>query len=293
MNFGSLCSGIEAAAVAWKPLGWRYCFGAEVDLQCSELLAEQYKEVPNFGDITKIETIPAVDVMVAGTPCQSFSVNGKRAGMDDDRGQLAIAFTRIIGRNRPPWIVWENVPGVLSSNSGRDFGAFLGSLEKLGYGWAYRVLDSRHFGVPQRRRRVYVVGHFRSWQAAAAVLFDAGTGDENAATVSQSGIKQINAGSITGETLYGFTGDTTPKFGEGVTPTLRAGQGGESVGVISESMFRKLTAIEWERLQGFPDNYTAAAGASENQRKRMLGNSFSVPVIRWIGERIDAIRFHA
>ena len=176
VNYLSVCSGIEAASLAWKPLGWQAVAFSEIEPFPCALLAHHYPEVPNLGDMTQYETwrLPAgsVDVLVGGTPCQSFSVAGHRGGLDDPRGQLMLAFLGIAHRLQPRWIVWENVPGVLSSNRGRDFGTFLGALGNLGYGWAYRVLDARWFGVPQRRRRVFVVGHSGDWTRPAKVLFE-------------------------------------------------------------------------------------------------------------------------
>jgi DNA (cytosine-5)-methyltransferase 1 len=113
-----------------------------------------------------------IDLLVGGTPCQSFSVAGLRKGLADPRGNLMLTFLSIADKRRPKWIVWENVPGVLSSNGGRDFGTFLGALGELGYGFAYRVLDAQFFGVAQRRRRVFVVGYLGDWRPAAAVLFE-------------------------------------------------------------------------------------------------------------------------
>ena len=113
-----------------------------------------------------------VDLLVGGTPCQSFSVAGLRKGLDDPRGNLMLTYLAIAKQYRPNWLVWENVPGVLSSNGGRDFGSFLGGLAECGYGFAYRVLDAQYFGVAQRRRRVFVVGYLGDWRAAAAVLFE-------------------------------------------------------------------------------------------------------------------------
>jgi DNA (cytosine-5)-methyltransferase 1 len=130
--------------------------------------------IVNAGDFTRIgaEDVGAIDLLAGGTPCQSFSIAGKRAGLDDPRGNLTIEFARLAGRLRPVWLVWENVPGVLSIDDGRTFGAFLGMLVELGYGVAYRVLNAQHFGVPQRRRRVFVVGCLGNWRAAAAVLLE-------------------------------------------------------------------------------------------------------------------------
>jgi DNA (cytosine-5)-methyltransferase 1 len=116
--------------------------------------------------------LDSVGLLVGGTPCQSFSVAGLRKGLEDPRGNLALSYVGILDHFRPKWFVWENVPGVLSSNGGRDFGSFLGALVKIGYGWSYRVLDAQYFGVPQRRRRVFVVGCLGDWESAAKVLFE-------------------------------------------------------------------------------------------------------------------------
>ena len=173
MIYGSVCSGIEAVTVAWEPLGFRPAWFAEIDPFCSALLVHRYPDVENLGDFTAIQDNRSpIDILAGGTPCQSFSVAGKRGGLDDARGNLAIEFCRLAGRLRPRWIVWENVPGVLSSNGGRDFGAIIGSLAQLGYGCAWRVLDAQFLGVPQRRRRVFVVGHLGDWRRAAAVLLE-------------------------------------------------------------------------------------------------------------------------
>ncbi len=174
MKYGSVCSGIEAASVAWHPLGWRASFLSEIDPFPRAVLAHHYPDVPLHGDFTTIEAgqYDAIDLLVGGTPCQSFSVAGLRGGLADDRGNLALEYLRLADRLRPKWLVWENVPGVLSSNGGRDFGAILGGMVELGYGIAYRVLDAQHFGVPQRRRRVFVVGYLGDWRRAAAVLFE-------------------------------------------------------------------------------------------------------------------------
>ena len=181
MIYGSLCSGIEAATQAWHPLGWKPAFFSEIERFPSAVLAHHYPEIPNLGDMTKFKDWPdhAIDLLVGGTPCQSFSVAGLRKGLADPRGNLMLTFGAVAQRFRPRWLVWENVPGVLSSDGGRDFGTFLGMLGELGYGFAYRVLDAQYirtrghaWAVPQRRRRVFVVGYLGDWRRAAAVLFD-------------------------------------------------------------------------------------------------------------------------
>jgi len=172
VNYGSVCSGIEAATVAWHPLGWKPAFFVEIAKFPSAVLAARWPGIPNVGDFTELHAPPPIDLLVGGTPCQDFSIAGLREGLAGDRGNLTLEFLRLAQRARPRWVVWENVPGVLSSNGGRDFGAILGGLVELGYGFAYRVLDAQYFGVPQRRRRVFVVGHLGGWPAAAAVLFE-------------------------------------------------------------------------------------------------------------------------
>ena len=181
MDYLSVCSGIEAATQAWEPLGWRAVGFSEIEPFPCAVLKHHYPHVPNLGDMTKFKEWPDanVDVLCGGTPCQSFSVAGLRQGLADPRGNLMLTFGAIADRYRPKWLVWENVPGVLSSDSGRDFASFLSLVGQLGYGYAYRVLDAQHvrtrrfpFAVPQRRRRVFVVGYLGDWRHAAAVLFD-------------------------------------------------------------------------------------------------------------------------
>lgn len=182
MRYLSICSGIEAASVAWHPLGWTPVGFAEIDPFASAVLAHRFPGVPNFGDVNLHETWPiqpnSVDLLVAGTPCQSFSLAGLRRGLADPRGNLALVYLSIIDRLKPRYTVWENVGGVLSSNGGRDFGTLLGGMAELGYGFCYRVLDSQFvrveshpFAVPQRRRRVFVVGcSGGDWRRAAEIL---------------------------------------------------------------------------------------------------------------------------
>jgi DNA (cytosine-5)-methyltransferase 1 len=201
-----VCSGIGGCAAAWHPLGWETAFFAEIESFPAAVIEHHYAGVPNAGDFTSIkgDEYGPIELLVGGTPCQSFSVAGLRGGLSDDRGNLALEFLKLAGRTRPRWIVWENVPGVLSSEShtapdpcappppldmGRDgqevetedeytaeelhaLNCFLAGLSELGYGIAYRILDAQYFGVPQRRRRIFVVGHLGDWRAAAAVLFE-------------------------------------------------------------------------------------------------------------------------
>jgi DNA (cytosine-5)-methyltransferase 1 len=176
MRYASVCDGIGAAHVAWKPLGWQCSWTSEIE-PFPAAVVEHHFGFANVGDMTKIteemlDEHGPVDLLVGGTPCQSFSVAGLRGGLADPRGNLALRFVQLAAVMQPKWIVWENVPGVLSSGRGRDFGTFLGALGEIGYGFAYRVLDAQWFGVAQRRRRVFVVGYLGDWRRAAAVLFE-------------------------------------------------------------------------------------------------------------------------
>ena len=171
MRYISIFSGIEAASVAWEPLGWEPVAFAEIEKFPSAVLAERFPDVPNLGDVAQIEwgkviaEHGAVDVLVGGSPCQSFSIAGNRDGLDGASG-LMWEYVRAVQEIRPRWLVWENVPGALSSGPGKgkgkqageDFGCLLRSLDELGYGLAWRVLDAQFFGVAQRRRRVFLVG---------------------------------------------------------------------------------------------------------------------------------------
>ena len=177
VRYISLFSGVEACSVAWHHMdNWLPQVFAEFDEFPSAVLEYQFPHVPNVGDVTKHDWKQykgQIELIVGGSPCQSFSVAGKRLGLDDPRGNLALHFLRIVDEIRPTWFLFENVPGLLSSDDGRDFAAFLRQVEEIGYGCAYRVLDAQYFGVPQRRRRVFVVGHVDGdWRRAAAVLFE-------------------------------------------------------------------------------------------------------------------------
>ncbi len=177
MRYLSVCSGIEAASVAWEPLGWTPVGFSEIEPFPCRVLQHHYPNVKNYGDMTKYKEWDidgdSVDLLVGGTPCQAFSVAGLRKGLEDPRGNLSLVFVGMVEHFKPEWVVWENVPGVLSSNGGRDFGSFIGALASIGYGFAWRCLSAEHFGVPQRRRRIFLVGHSSGdSRRAAEVLFE-------------------------------------------------------------------------------------------------------------------------
>jgi len=371
MTYLSVCSGIEAVSVAWEPLGFTPIGFSEIEPFPCELLKQKYPAVKNYGDITQYEKWNAgqFDILVGGTPCQSFSIAGKRGGTADERGALMYAYLGIVETYRPRWIVWENVPGVLSSNSGYDFASFLAGLEECGYGWAYRVLDAQYFGVPQRRRRVFVIGHIDNrTDLAAKVLFEpesmcgditasckmekettGNVGESAKCTVylahpSASRYTEADNTIDTVTARYGTGGGNTPlalkrcilasekkttrtllaqcrkhlrqnnqeAFSGDVfvingrqDPCVTAKAGAvdtfshtNCIGYAGskQQKIRRLTPLECERLQGFPDNWTKiswrgkpAEQCPDSLRYKAIGNSMAVPVMRWIGERIKRI----
>lgn len=177
IRYISLFSGIEAASCAWEPLGWEPVAFSEIEPFPCAVLAERFPDVPNLGDITEIdwkevlEKYGEVDLIVGGSPCQSFSVAGKREGLSG-QSRLMFEYIRAVQEVRPRWFVWENVPGALTSEGGAAFGQLLREMDGLGYGVAWRVLDSRFFGVPQRRRRVFAVGRLGDIEGPCQVLFE-------------------------------------------------------------------------------------------------------------------------
>ena len=172
MRGGTLFSGIGAPECAGPGIDWRWA--AEIDPFAAAVHRTHFPDVPNLGDVTTVDWrgVEDVDALVFGSPCQSFSVAGRRGGLDDPRGNLALVALEIVERVHPRWFVFENVPGLLSSGSGWDFATFLGKMERLGYCGAWRILDAQHFGVPQRRRRLFLVGYLGDWRPAAAVLLE-------------------------------------------------------------------------------------------------------------------------
>ena len=326
--------------MAWHGLGWEPAFFSDIEKFPVAVLQHHYPDVPCHGDFTTIkdDEYGAVDLLVGGTPCQSFSVAGLRGGMDDDRGNLALEFLRLAQRKTPKWLVWENVPGVLSSNAGRDFGSFLGALAEIGYGFAYRVLDAQYFGVAQRRRRVFVVGYLGDWRRAAAVLFEREgllgnpapsreEGEKVAPTISTRIGPSDLGGLGTDEALNGaivpVTGPLTAGMGKGprgtegvdsnhLIPTVGFTPEQTNMAIMEDQCptmissaphavsqglsVRRLTPTECERLQGFPDGFTQipyrnkpAEKCPDGPRYKALGNSMAVPVMRWIGERIQQV----
>lgn len=295
--------------------------------------------------------LPGVDVLTGGFPCQDYSVAGNRGGLAGDRGALWWEYHRLISTLRPTWIVGENVPGLLSSRDGADFETIVGSLTELGYGVAWAVLDARYFGVAQRRRRVFIVGHSGGVPRPEVLALGEGlfghpvpcreTGERTAPTLAartngggwpgsdeaidgalasgqtpavafaqnqRDEIRELGdqAGALAAEpgmkqqtyvassvAVRGRDDGQEWELGEpGLANALRAGDGGSSRSdwMTDAAQVRRLTPLECERLQGFPDGWTGIPGNSDTQRYRQLGNAVAVPVVEWLMERIAHAR---
>lgn len=303
MRYISLFSGIEAASVAWR--GWEPVAFSEVAPFPCAVLAYRFPDVPNLGDVTGVdwsevlERHGAVDLIVGGSPCQSFSVEGRREGLDGESG-LMWEYIRAVRDVRPRWLLWENVPGVFSVDSGRAFGTLISELQAIGYGCAWRVFDSQFFGLAQQRKRVYVVGCLGEVGSAAAVLFERVCLSEDIGDVR--GKREALAREAEGDPGAAICiapqfskrpGQQIPTIDWGVSYALTADKRPPRV-LLDDDFVRKLTPLECERLQGFPDNWTdvpykGKEHPSDTVRYRAIGNSFPVPVIRWIGERMLAV----
>jgi DNA (cytosine-5)-methyltransferase 1 len=305
MNYISVCSGIEAATVAWESLGWNALAYSDIDSHCQSLLKYHYPNVPVYGDFTTINeknfNNQSIDLLVGGTPCQSFSVAGLRRGLDDERGNLSLEFFRLAKRLKPKWILWENVPGVLTIDEGRGFKSILSAMDELGYGYAWRVLNAQYFGVPQRRRRIFLVGYLGDWKYPTASLFDSKSmfgNSQQSKTSKKNYIIQYSKDFTKDYRELSFDGYSFQLNGN-VCSTLstKLSHNRNLIFGIDEQgneYARRITPIEAERLQGFPDNYTLIPHngklIADSHRYKFLGNSMAVPVMRWIGERINFLQ---
>ena len=291
VNYGSLFSGIEAASLAFSPLGWTPKWFAENDEFCCKVLSHHWSHVPNLGDVTNpsfVKRAEKVDLIIGGSPCPSFSVAGKRRGMLDERGVLTLRYIELVRELKPTWFIWENVVGVTTSDNGNDFKVVLDEMVKSGYGVSWRVLDARSFGLPQSRRRVYVVGRLGE-ECPEEILFDGKVGQDAAGEHGQreegdpirdqklDGIPFALRGRETGYVM-----EYLSHFG-----CLRAVKGVGMGFLWDGTGLRKVTPMECERLMGMPDNHTNIPGATDEQRWKAIGNSMAVPVLASIGNRIN------
>ncbi len=318
MTVGSLFAGIGGFDLGLERAGMSVRWQCESDKRCREVLRRQWPEPPIYPDIRTMSDAPAVDVVCGGFPCQDVShANSRgREGLGGKRSGLWFEMLRVIRELRPQWVIAENVPGLLSSNGGRDFGTVLGGLAELGYGVAYRVLNSAGFGVPQRRRRVFIVGSLGDGRGAEILLepesvprdstprqrtqlpdtgvpalcptlrsrFDGSprVGDDlliprHARTLLRGEGRKHEPSS---ETLLAWTETPNLDVQEDICPTLRKQHGGGVPGVG----VRRLTPTECARLQGFPDHWNDCQ--TDTARYAQFGNAVTVPVAEWIGRRI-------
>ncbi len=328
MRFVDLFGGIGGFRLALEQVGLECVFACEINRYARQIYSQRFKvNHPYPEDIREMEQMPECDLVCAGVPCQDVSVAGKRKGLYGEKTGLFFEFIRLLERTKPRWVLFENVPGLLSSKKGRDFAVVLNEMGKCGYGLCWRILDSQYFGVPQRRRRVFVVGHLGGI-CPPEILFESEGGRGDSAKVQK-------AGEDIAHCLDGRSGGVSAKenqqtlvtvlpWGEGglepgrasmLVPSLTAhhprdtgaemlvldaynqrvsdksptfcGSKGDvdtTPCVFKDSSVRRLTPLECEWLQGFPDGWTE--GLSDTQRYKCLGNAVTVPVIEWLGKRI-------
>ena len=311
LKFGTLFSGIGGFDLGFERAGLECAWQVEINKSCLSVLAKRWPDVLKHEDVRTFNVEEPVDLICGGFPCQDLSVAGHRAGLAGERSGLWHEFHRIVASARPRWVVVENVPGLLSSNAGRDFAVILRGLVECGYGVCWRILDAQYFGVAQRRRRVFIVGSLGDGRAAT-VLFESegGTGDtpprrEVGARVAEDVAVGINGSGLRGRqpgsaATYAYTIQEADyavfAWQQGATENDRSYpvRKGQYAGALSETRVdavsgpmgvRRLTPTECERLQGFPDGWTDLP-QSDSVRYRQLGNAVCVPVAEWIGKQL-------
>lgn len=317
ISVGSVCSGVEAASVAWNDLGFNFKWFSETAEFPSRLLEFKYKNIKNYGDMCDIPhklingQMNAPDLICGGTPCQAFSLAGRKNGLGDDRGNLTLKFVDIVNANdevrnnmglKPSLIFWENVEGILRDKT-NAFGSFLSHLaghdkEIVVSKWpqagiirgpkrniAWRILDAKYFGLPQQRRRLYLLAGGKDFYPEK-VLFETYEKDyeDDKYDYQLSFVKDGNSIEI----FRGYTDCLYSAYGTKWNGNAAAYNG--SLFVFQNNRLRRFTPLECERLMGFPDNYTEIPGSSSTSRYQGVGNSWAVPVVRWLGKRL--INYH-
>jgi DNA (cytosine-5)-methyltransferase 1 len=321
VSYATVCSGIECVSQAWKPLKWDPIFFSEHSVEHpwpAKFLAAKYPDTPNLGDMLTIngrDYEGKVNVLWGSTPCQSYSLAGRRKGITDSRGALTMKLIDLVDDINPDFVCWENVPGVLTDKT-NAFGCLLGGLageiEPLvapggrwpDAGWvhgprrrlAWRVFDAQYFGVAQCRRRVVLVGcPAEAEHDPSRVLFEWNE-------THRSPIQRHHRGFVPepgapgcfaayGAAIRGRKHGQQVEIGDDLAYCLRASQGGSDKPMTlvweDEWRLRNLTPVEAERLMGLPDNYTAIDGAADSVRYHAIGNGVAVPMVAWVGYRID------
>ncbi len=335
MNFGSVCSGIEAASLAFNPLNIKATWFSEIENFPSKVLEHHYLGIPNLGDMNNLpelilkESVEAPDILCGGTPCQAFSLAGWQQGLVDSRGQLTLKFIEVADaidnvrkkhQKEPSIILWENVEGVLRDKT-NAFGIFIAGLSGLTKEinikrWsnsgvlfgpkrniAWRILDAKYFGLPQQRRRLFVIATAKNINPEK-ILFEElikghetflsleklyetkNTLDRNLFTqadiLENSRIKYISNQKI--EIFREYTDCLYSAYGTKWNGNAAAYNG--SLYISQNDKIRRLTPIECERLMGFPDNYTLLDNATDTARFKAIGNSWAIPVVQWIAKQI-------
>jgi DNA (cytosine-5)-methyltransferase 1 len=317
ITVGSVCSGIEAASVAWNTLGFDSLWFSETAPFPCRLLGEKYPSVPNVGDMQGIgdrldrEEIPRPDLICGGTPCQAFSLAGWKKGLEDRRGNLTLTFVEIVDTNdrlrerdglASTVVFWENVEGVLKDKT-NAFGCFISSLAGLGREvgiprWpsagvlhgpkrnvAWRLLDAKYFGPPQQRRRLYLMAGGKDFYPENILFEDC---EAVAPAPENPSPLRFRKDGQEFEVFRSYSDCLYAAYGTKWNGNAAAYNG--SLFVLQGGLPRRLTPLECERLMGFPDDYTALPGAKATSRYQALGNSWSVPVVRWLGGRIRSTR---
>lgn len=309
---GSICSGIEAASVAWNPFDLSFKWFSEIATFPSKVLKERFPNIVNLGDMNNIPSalmnneICAPDLICGGTPCQAFSLAGGKNGLNDNRGNLTLKFVDIIEANdtmrrrlglAPCAVFWENVEGVLTDKT-NAFGCLVSSLAGLNKvlnlkRWptagllrgakrnvAWRVLDAKYFGLPQQRRRLYVLAGGKEFNPEN-ILFEQHISEFDSYPFSPL---IFNKDGHTFEVFREYSDCLYAAYATKWNGNAAAYNG--SLFVVQDGRIRRLSPLECERLMGFPDNYTNISGACRTNRYQAIGNSWAVPVVRWIGERL-------
>lgn len=292
----SFFAGIGGFDLGFERAGLETVWQCEINDFCLDILEQHWPHVERVRDIREVEPheIPSADVWVGGFPCQDVSLArmGPRAGLAGNQSGLFYAFAELIESCRPETVVIENVAALLSSNQGRDFGIVIRSLAELGYGLAWRVIDSRYFGIPQSRSRVFIVGHLGSAASAGAILFESECGDRDFEASRSNGQKSVSPFKIrAGDSRIGYV----KKLAHCLYAESARHTGTDwSRNYVSypHGAVRRLTPLETERLQGFPDDWTIPKqrrqdlDALDSARYHACGNAVSVPVAEWLGHRI-------
>jgi DNA (cytosine-5)-methyltransferase 1 len=295
----SFFSGIGGFDLGFQRAGFDIVFQCEIDEFCNRILSQHWPKVPKATDIRKVdhEQISYADVWTAGFPCQDISVArmGPRSGLKGKRSGLFYDFARLLREALPRVVLIENVSGLLSSHGGRDFRIVLRTLAECGYAVGWRVFNSKNFGVPQSRQRVYIVGCYRDWRAAAEVLFEPERSQRDAIKGAENGKESLSPfkksfgdtveGPIVQGLAYCFYACSARHTGTDWSRTYVS---------YPDGRVRRLTPREGEAIQGFPANWTLPKDAKENPeeldtlRYQAVGNAVTVAVIEWLASRVKS-----